>query len=281
MIVSRRSRFDSVIHALRWVVFVAVALLVNFPILSTVLTSFKTNADINAYPPKWIFSPSLEHYRTVLASPNVDYVHYIMNSVFIATIGTLFAIMLTLPAAYAMVRQGVGRNWLLPVITNLRALPLIIFAIPFYFMYKQVGLLDTRIGLALISCIINIPIALVMFVGFVQDVPRELDDAAKIDGASMWKTLWHVVLPLSRPVMLAVFLLSFIYSWNEFLFGLILTTKNAVPVTVGATFFVTSRGIEWGPTAAAMTIGILPPLILGLFAYPYIGKSMLAGAVKG
>jgi multiple sugar transport system permease protein len=281
MIVARRSPLDGVVHAARWVVFVAVALLVNFPVLSTILTSFKTNADINAYPPKWIFEPTLDHYRAVLASPNVDYGHYIMNSIVIATVGTLFAIVLTLPAAYAMARHKIGTGWLLPVITNLRALPLIIFAIPFYFMYKQVGLLDTRLGLALISCIINIPIALVLFVGFVQDVPRELDDAARIDGASMWKTLWHVVLPLSRPVMLAVFLLSFIYSWNEFLFGLILTTKSAVPVTVGATFFVTSRGIEWGPTSAAITLGILPPLILGLFAYPYIGKSMLAGAVKG
>lgn len=281
MIVSRRSSLDNVVHAGRWVVFAVVALVVNFPILSTIVTSFKTNADINAYPPKWLFEPTLDHYRAVLASPNIDYAHYIMNSVIIATVGTVFAIVLTLPAAYAMVRQGVGRSWLLPIITNLRALPLIIFAIPFYFMYKQVGLLDTRLGLALISCIINIPVALVLFVGFVQDVPRELDDAARIDGASMWKTLWHIVLPLSRPVMLAVFLLSFIYSWNEFLFGLILTTKSAVPVTVGATFFVTSRGIEWGPTSAAITIGILPPLILGLFAYPYIGKSMLAGAVKG
>ena len=75
--------------------------------------------------------------------------------------------------------------------------------------------------------------------------------------------------------------LSFVYAWNEFLFGLILTTRNAVPVTVGATFFVTSYGVKWGATAAAMTIGIIPPMILGLFAYPYIGKSMMAGALKG
>lgn len=281
MIVRRASPFNVVADALRWLIFGVVALVVNFPVLSTILTSFKTDADINAYPPKWIFTPTLDHYRAVLASPNIDYLHYVTNSVVIAVLGTAFAIVLTLPAAYAMARYKVGAKWLLPIITNLRALPLIIFAIPFYFMFQTVGLLDTRLGLALISCVINIPIALVLFVGFVQDLPRDFDDAAKIDGASMWQILRHVVVPLSRPVMLAVFILSFIYSWNEFLFGLILTTKNAVPVTVGATFFVTSRGIEWGPTAAAMTIGVLPPLILGLFAYPYMGKSMLTGGVKG
>jgi len=281
MIVRRQSPFNVLTDALRWVVFVVVALIVNFPVLATILTSFKNDADINAYPPKWIFTPTLDHYRDVLNSPTVDYLHYVTNSIVIAVLGTVFAIVLTLPAAYAMARYNIGSKWLLPIITNLRALPLIIFAIPFYFMFQTVGLLDTRLGLALISCIINIPIALVLFVGFVQDLPRDFDDAAKIDGASMWQILRHIVIPLSRPVMLAVFILSFIYSWNEFLFGLILTTKSAVPVTVGATFFVTSRGIEWGPTAAAMTIGVLPPLILGLFAYPYMGKSMLTGGVKG
>lgn len=281
MIVRSRSSLSKAADAARWLLFILVAFIVNFPVLSTVLTSFKTNADINAYPPRWIFTPTLEHYRTVFNAPNIDYMHYITNSVVIAVLGTIFAIVLTLPAAYAMARYKVGTRWLLPIITNLRALPLIIFAIPFYFMFQTVGLLDTRLGLALISCVINIPIALVLFVGFVQDLPKDFDDAAKIDGANMRQILMYVIVPMSRPVMLAVFILSFIYSWNEFLFGLILTTKSAVPVTVGATFFVTSRGIEWGPTAAAMTIGVLPPLLLGLLAYPYMGKSMMTGGVKG
>ncbi len=114
-----------------------------------------------------------------------------------------------------------------------------------------------------------------------QDLPLDLDEAGKLDGASQSDILWKIIFPLSRPILVAVLFLSFITSWNEFLFGLILTTKVAVPVTVGATFFVTSYGIKWGATAAAMTLGILPPLVLGMFAYPYIGKSMLSGAVKG
>jgi len=242
-------------NAMRWVVFILAVMILNLPVITTFLTSFKSTADINAFPPKWLFSPTLDHYREVLFSGNTHYPSYIWNSVVIAS-----------------------ATWLLPIVSNLRALPLIIFAIPFYFMYQTLGLLDTRFGLALIACVINIPLALLMLVGFIQDIPQELDEAASLDGATVWQILLHVIWPASRPT---VAVLSFIYSWNEFLFGLILATKNAVPVTVGATFFVTSYGVKWGATAAAMILGILPPLLLGFFAYPYIGKSMLRGAIKG
>lgn len=281
MIVAQRTVGSQLLHALRWVVFAVAAFVLNFPILATILTSFKTTADINTSPPVWIFTPTLENYAEVLFVGNTNFPHYILNSILIASGGTLLAMALSFPAAYAIVRYEVGKSWLLPIVTNIRALPLIIYAIPIYLMFQYVGLLDTRFGLALIAAVISLPVALVLFVGFIQDIPDELDAAAKIDGAGKWGVLWHIILPLSRPILFAVAILSFIYSWNEFLFGLILTTKQAVPVTVGATFFVTSYGVKWGATAAAMTLGIIPPLILGLFAYPYIGKSMLAGAVKG
>ena len=102
-----------------------------------------------------------------------------------------------------------------------------------------------------------------------------------LDGANAWQILAHIIWRASRPILFAVAVLSFVYSWNEFPFGQILTTKNAVPVTVGATFFVTSYEVKWGATAAAMVLGILPPMALGYFVYPFIGKSMLRGAVKG
>ena len=281
MIVAHRTVGSTLLYTLRWIVFVIVALVINLPIIATVTTSFKSAGDINTSPPPLIFHPVLDNYSEVLFTGNTDLPRYILNSVLIASGGSILAILLTFPAAYAMVRHGAGRNWLLPFVTNIRALPLIIYAIPIYLMFQLVGLLDTWYGMALIACIINLPVALVLFVGFIQDIPLDMDAAAKLDGASMWTLLWRVIFPLTRPIVAAVLLLSFIYSWNEFLFGLILTTKTAVPVTVGATFFVTSYGVKWGATAAAMTLGIIPPLVLGLFAYPYIGKSMLSGAVKG
>jgi multiple sugar transport system permease protein len=281
MIVTERSIVSRTIMALRWGVFVFVGMLFNLSIIMTVLTSFKSAGDINTSPPPLLFSPTLDNYREVLTGGNTDLPRYILNSIVIAGGGALLAIALTFPAAYAIVRYEIGKSWLLPLITNLRAVPLIIFAIPIYLMFQLAGLLDSRAGMILIECVINIPVALILFVGFIQDIPEEMDAAAKIDGANHWGILWHVIFPLSRPILFAVLILSFVYGWNEFLFGLILTTKQAVPVTVGATFFVTSYGVKWGATAAAMTLGIVPPLILGLFAYPYIGKSMLTGAVKG
>ena len=281
MIVSEKGASKNSLEALRWLLFLAIALIINLPILATIMTSFKTTADINSSPPIFFFSPTLSNYIEVLFKGNTNLLQYIMNSTIIAGGGSILAILLSFPAAFAMVRHGIGSGWLLPLVTNIRALPLIIYAIPIYLMFQLVGLLDSWLGMILVTGTISIPVALVLFVGFIQDIPIEMDEAGKLDGASQRVILWRLIFPMSRPIVIAVFLLSFITSWNEFLFGLILTTKNATPVTVGATFFVTTYGVKWGATAAAMTLGVIPPVILGLFAYPYIGKSMLSGAVKG
>lgn len=281
MVVQPKTTSSRLIAALRWVVLISAIVIFNFAIIATFITSIKATADINAYPPKWLFAPTLDHYYEVLFAGNTNYPRTIFNSLVIASTGTFLAILISFPAAYAIARYRTGATWLLPIVSNLRALPLIIFAIPFYLMYQTFGLLDTRLGLALLAAVINIPLALLMLTGFIQDIPRDLDEAARLDGANIFQVLRHVIWPASRPILFATAVLSFIYSWNEFLFGLILATKNAVPVTVGATFFVTSYGVKWGATAAAMMLGVTLPLLLGFFAYPYIGKSMLRGAVKG
>ena len=265
----------------RWIVYILAVLLFNIPVLATILTAFKTTADINASPPVWFFTPTVSHFIEVFTDPKLRFESFMWNSVVISLGGAFLAIALTLPAAYAIARFNVGARFILPYITNLRAVPLIIFVIPLYLMYQVTGLLDTRLGLALIGCIINLPLALIMFVGFFQDVPVDLDEAAKVDGANTFQILWHIIIPLARPIITATAILSFIYTWNEFLFGLILTTKEAVPVTVGATFFVTSYGIKWGTTAAAMVLSILPPMALGVFSYRWMSKAVMGGAIKG
>lgn len=265
----------------RWTVFVVAAFLFNLPLLLTLLTSLKTTAQISASPPIWFFTPTFQHYQDVLSGTTLAFPRFLFNSVSIALIGTVLAIGVTLPAAYSMARFGLASRTLLPFVTNLRTIPLIIFAIPFYLMFQFLGLLDTRFGLGLIAALINLPLALVLFVGFLQDFPVEIEEAARVDGASTMQIFLLIVTPLSRGVITAVAILSFIYSWNEFLFGLILTTQNATPVTVGATFFVTSFGVRWGQTAAAMILSVLPPAILGVLSYRYLARALVAGAVKG
>ena len=267
--------------AMRWALFALVVLVFNLPIIMTVVTALKPTAVINAAPPQWLFVPTLDHFVTVLTDRAVDFPLYLFNSTVIALGGTLLALVLSIPAAYAIARYGIGKRTLLPLVANLRAIPLVIFAIPFYLMYQVMGLLDTRTGLIIIACIINLPVALLFAVGMIQDLPIEIEEAARVDGAGTLTVLWRIVVPLTQPMILALAILSFIYAWNEFLFGLILTTRDAVPVTVGATFFTTSWGVRWGPIAAAATLSVLPPMVLGLLCYRYLGRALTAGAIKG
>jgi multiple sugar transport system permease protein len=272
------------LHAARWLVFFIAAAAMNFPVISTLVTSLKSDAEIASNSSLWIASPTLGNYRAIFAMQDrFDIMHFLFNSIAASLIGAGLAIVLTFPAAYAMVRFGTGRAWLLPLIVNLRAIPLIIFAIPIYLMYQQLALLDTQIGLGLILCLVNIPLVLVLFANAVAELPFEIEEAARIDGAGTMKLLIYVVAPMSLNITAASAVLAFIYSWNEFLFGLMLTTNSATPVSVGASFFFAASGggVRWGVAAAVMMLATLPPLILGLFMYHRIGKSMTAGAVKG
>jgi len=270
--------------ALRILVYAVAAFAMNFPVIVTLVTSFKSAREAAMNPSLWIEAPTLANYAKVLTDTTRFNIYaYLANSVAAALIGTTLAILLALPAAYAIVRSETGQRVLLPLVINLRAVPLIIFAIPLYVMYQWLGLLDTRLGLGLILAIVNLPLALVILVNAVAEVPAELDEAAKVDGASSWQTLLAVIRPLVRPALVTTFIFGFITAWNEFLFGLLLTTSRAVPVTVGASFFFAASGggVQWGTASAVMILGALPPAVLGLVMYRQISGSLTAGALKG
>jgi multiple sugar transport system permease protein len=271
-------------NALRWLVFILAALVMNFPVLATLVTAFKGPGEVMRNPSLWLQGPTFENFITVFTvSDRLNVFAYLWNSTVAALVGAILPIFLAFPMAWAMARRGYGRAVLLPLIVNIRALPLIIFAIPLYMVYSATGLLDTRIGLGLILAIVNLPLTLMLLVNAIGDIPMELEEAARVDGARLPRMLWRVVLPLCRPAFVTTFVLGFITGWNEFLFGLMLTTRDAVPVTVGASFFFASSGggVQWGVAAAVMIVAALPPLLLGVFMYRQIRGSMVAGAVKG
>lgn len=264
--------------------FAFAAFIMNFPVLATLITAFKSPGEVSRNPSLWIEAPTLENFATVLTvSDRLDIYGYLTNSLIAALIGTLLPMVLCFPIAWAMARRGVGQAVLFPLVVNLRALPLIIFAIPLYMMYASVGLLDTKLGLGLILAVVNLPLAFLLLVNAVAAVPIELEEAARLDGARVPMLLLKIVLPLCRPALLTVFIFGFITAWNEFLFGLMLTTQAAVPVTVGASFFFATSGggVQWGVAAAVMIVAALPPLVLGLVMYRRISGSMVSGAVKG
>ncbi|MFK7890993.1 MAG: carbohydrate ABC transporter permease [Granulosicoccus sp.] len=271
-------------HLLRWVVFLLAALAMNLPVIATFITSLKSPGEINTNPGIWVQTPTLDNYRQVFAATDrFDIRQYLFNSTVAAAIGALLPLLLSFPAAYATARRGYGRHWLLPIILNLRVLPLVIFALPLYMMYQWAGLLDTRLGLGLILAIVNLPLTYVLLVNAIADVPIELEESARIDGARTVSVLVRVIIPLCIPAATTAFVFGFITAWNEFLFGLMLTTTEAVPVTVGASFFFSAGGggVQWGVAAAVMLLAAAPPMILGTLLYRRISRSLSAGAVKG
>ncbi len=271
-------------RTLRWIVYIVAVLALNFPVIVTLVTSFKSAGEISVNPGLWVAAPTLENYRGVLTvSSRLDIYGYLGNSLAVSLIGSLLAIVLTFPAAYAIARGKFGRRVLLPAVVNLRAVPLIIFAIPIYMMFQVLGLLDTRLGLGLILTIVNLPLALIILVNAIAELPMELDEAARIDGANTLQLLIRIVQPVIRPALATCAIFGFITAWNEFLFGLMLTANHAVPMTVGASFFFSASGggVRWGPASAVMIVGALPPMVLGLAMYRQISGSLMAGAVKG
>jgi len=272
------------IRMLRWLVYAVAVLAMNFPVIVTLVTSFKSARELSTNPGLFVMEPTLENYAAVLTETDRFNIYtYLLNSAAAAIIGTVLAIVLALPAAYAIARSDTGKALVLPVVINLRAVPLIIFAIPLYMMYQWLGLLDTRLGLGLILVIVNIPLALVIFVNAIGDIGVELDEAARMDGASTPRVLWSIIGPVVRPALVTTFIFGFITAWNEFLFGLMLTTSRAVPMTVGASFFFAASGggVQWGTASAVMILGALPPALLGMLMYRQISGSMTAGAIKG
>lgn len=273
-----------IIDLLRWLVLAVAAFLMNFPIISTFVTSLKSRAEISTNAGLTVKQPTLENFIQVFTvSDRLNIYQYLNNSLVSALIGTVIPILVCFPAAYAVARRNYGSSILYPLVINLRALPLIIFAIPLYLMYQFMGLLDTRLGLGLILAIVNLPLTFLILVNNISEIPEELDEAGKLEGASLARILLQIILPVCRPAVVVTFIFGFITAWNEFLFGLMLTTQKAVPMTVGASFFFSSGGggVQWGVAAAVILVSALPPTVLGLVMYRQISQSMLAGSIKG
>lgn len=265
---------------LTFVVFLIVFLF-NIPLLNTFLTSIKTDGDIAGNPLTIFFTPTNSHYENVLFGAGYNFPQFFLNSIFLAFSTSLLVILITLPAGYSMIRMRVGIKRALPFTAGLRLFPPIIFAIPYYLMFQYIGLLDTVFGLVLINTFLNVPLGILLMIGFLQDLPIDIEEAAKIDGCSTLSVLFKIVIPLMKPGIAAVGILTFIFTWNDYLFAVIMSLNKSTPVTLGATMFITSWGIKWGDVSAATILSIVPPLLFTLLAQRYLVSGLSMGAVKG
>lgn len=256
----------------------AVALLIFFPILYTVVTSIKTEGEAIAGFSLWP-SFTLENYIEVQTQR--DYFKPFMNSVIIAVGSTAIGILIAVPAAWSMAFSPTHRTkdilmWML----STKMMPAAAVLVPIYLLFRDFGLLDSRIGLTLMLMLINLPIVVWMLYTYFREIPGEILEAARMDGASLWGEIWHVLTPMAVPGIASTMLLNVILAWNEAFWTIRLTTTNAAPLTAFIASFSSPQGLFWAKLSAASTLAIAPILIMGWFSQRQLVRGLTFGAVK-
>ena len=259
-------------------VFLAVLLLVTlFPFIWMVLAAFKTNAQITDPSKMFIFKPYLGNFPNVFT--RYDFVKPIINSFIIAVVSTLIGLLLGLPASYAIARANKSKTSL--TILLVRFFPAIAFMLPWYIIFSRLGITDTHLALILSHLLINVPFIVWVMIPYFESIPRELEEAALLDGCRTLSAFVRIILPLTGPGLITTSLLSAIFSWNNFLFSLILSGGNTKTVPLALLSFVSYASVDWGAMMAAAVVITLPILVLSLIAQKYIIAGLTAGAVKG
>ncbi|PMS37974.1 carbohydrate ABC transporter permease [Trinickia symbiotica] len=250
-----------------------------FPFYWMVTTSLKDRADALAYPPRWIFKPTLSHYTDALFQHDV--LGSLVNSLIIASSTTALAILLGTPAAYALARyefRGKQDFWFW-FISNRMVSP-IVLAVPFFLIATKLDLIDTHIVLILLYLTFSLPIVVWICTDQFRNIPVELDEAARLDGASPWRVFWRINLPLAMPGIVVSAIFAFIFSWNDLLYALVLTREDAVTSPVAATSYMSGYELPWGEIMATGTLIVLPMIVFALLVSGRLVQGLTMGAVK-
>jgi multiple sugar transport system permease protein len=239
--------------------------------------SVKPQVEATAYPPSFFrFSVTAAGYREVFTK--YPFLLYTWNSLVVAVGCTALGLGVGLPAAYSISRWRQRRLALTVLVA--RIIPGISYLIPWYIFFRHLGLLDTHAALILTHLIVGLPIIIWVMIGFFEDVPPDLEDAALIDGCSYFGVFWRVALPLVRPGVVATGILSFVFSWNNFLFSVILAGRETRTLPIAVFNMISYEEINWGTLAAAATLITLPVLVLALIVQRHIVTGLTFGAVK-
>ena len=255
-----------------------VALVIFFPILYTIITSFKSETEaIQGFD--IIPSGTVESYAAVQAQSN--YFKFFLNSVVISVGSTLLALAIAIPAAWSMAFAPTRRTkdilmWML----STKMMPAVAVLVPIYLIFRDTGLLDTRLGLTVMLTLINLPIVVWMLYTYFREIPGEILEAARMDGATLWGEIVHVLTPMAVPGIASTLLLNIILAWNESFWTIRLTTTNAAPLTVFIASFSSPQGLFWAKLSAASTLAIAPILIMGWFSQKQLVRGLTFGAVK-
>jgi multiple sugar transport system permease protein len=257
------------------------ALLVSVPSLFVfywmITISLKSVVDNTSYPPIFIFKPTLEAYHKVLVG--TPFLKYTWNSMVVSVASVIAGLMIGLPCAYAIDRWRL-RGMAMGIILT-RMIPGITFLVPWYLLFRSMKLLDTYTVLILGQMVIAVPLVVWFMLGFFEEIPIEIKEAARIDGCSEYGVLGRILVPLTKPGIAATSIISFIYAWNNFLFPVILAGRETKTLPAAVFSLLSYDEVNWGALAAEATLVTLPVLLLGLFAQRHIVKGMISGGVKG
>ena len=258
----------------------AIGIAIFFPILWTILTSFKTEAEAIASPPSLFgFHWTLENYVEVQARSS--YFLHFMNSVVISVGSTVLGLVIAIPAAWAMAFvPGKHTKDVLMWMLSTKMLPPVGVLIPIYLIFRDTGLLDTRVGLVIVLTLINLPIIIWMLFTYFREIPGEILEAARMDGANLRNELIHVLTPMAVPGIASTMLLNVILAWNEAFWTLNLTAAKAAPLTAFIASYSSPEGLFYAKLSAASTMAIAPILILGWFSQKQLVRGLTFGAVK-
>jgi multiple sugar transport system permease protein len=247
-----------------------------FVLVWMILTGLKTGVQNIAYPPRFIFTPTLENFRAVFQQYN--FFKYLMNSLIVAGLATGVSLLLGLPAAYSIAKYRQGRIGLLILVA--RMTPFVSYLLPWYIIFRYLNLIDTYTALVVTHLIITLPMVIWLMISFFESVPADLEDAARIDGCTGLQSFLIIVLPLVRNGIATSAIISFIFSWNQFLFSLILSGPETKTVPVAVYNFISYGKIDWAGIGAAATLIVLPVSVFAFFVRKSIVQGLTMGALK-
>jgi len=260
-----------------YVLILFVALVLLFPFLWMLASSFKSQVDIISWPPKFIWKPTVANYDRVFGEQN--FLQYFVNSTVVGVSAVAGALLLGLPAAYSIARFG--QKKLSVFILIARLMPGISFLLPWYIIFSRLGLMDSYTALILSHLLITLPVVVWIMSSYFEAIPRELEESAMVDGATMQRAFLSIILPISGPGVVTATTLSFIFSWNNFMFSQVLSMQKTKTLPIAVYNFVSYAEVDWGAVMAVAVSIMTPAIVLTMIFQKYVVKGLTMGAVKG
>jgi len=276
MINPLKTRFTGLERLSIYLQYALVVLVIVVPIAWMLAAAFKTSSDVTAYPPRIFFEPTLDNFRNLFRT--TPFLAYTRNSFIIAGSSTALGLLLAVPAAFAVSWHRTTWPALLTLVA--RMAPGTLFLLPWYIMFTDLGLVGSYWALILTHTVITMPVALWILISHFDEVPKEIQEGALIDGTTVAGAFWLVALPLVRSGIIVASILCFIFSWNYFLFALVLSGFDTKPLTVAAFNFIGEGVTNYGALMASATLIALPPLVLAFIAQRWLVSGLTFGAVK-